>query len=279
MRSILFLSIFLLFTLPSTYAQAVYEASDRAIFQRLCHSLDSFQAIALPELTLAAGKQLAGTPYVAHTLEKPGNEQLIVNLRGVDCTTFVESTWAIARTLKTGDTTFQAYCQQLQQVRYRKGEVNAYPSRLHYFLDWMDTHQADGSLTILTQTLGGKPYLKNIRFMTEHRSLYPGLKQKTAFQAMQTVEDSLNQRKHYFIPKQEVVRMEQKLQDGDIIGITSSVQGLDIVHVGLAIRQRGRIHLLHASTDGKKVMISDKPLADYLLAHSSQTGIVVARLR
>jgi hypothetical protein len=39
------------------------------------------------------------------------------------------------------------------------------------------------------------------------------------------------------------------------------------------------VYLLHASSDAGRVLISEKPLAEYLAGNKSQTGIMVARLR
>jgi hypothetical protein len=50
--------------------------------------------------------------------------------------------------------------------------------------------------------------------------------------------------------------------------------------VGLAVRQpNGRIHLMHASSDQRKVVITRYPLSNYLLYHKHLSGIRVARLR
>jgi len=48
--------------------------------------------------------------------------------------------------------------------------------------------------------------------------------------------------------------------------------------VAFAITKNGIIHLAHASTKNIKMEISEKPLADYLAANKSQSGIMVARL-
>jgi hypothetical protein len=39
------------------------------------------------------------------------------------------------------------------------------------------------------------------------------------------------------------------------------------------------MHLMHASSLGKKVVISKQPLPEYILSQPGQTGIMVARLR
>ena len=41
------------------------------------------------------GRQFAGTPYVAHTLDRNKEESLVINTRELDCTTFVETVVAL----------------------------------------------------------------------------------------------------------------------------------------------------------------------------------------
>jgi hypothetical protein len=79
------------------------------------------------------------------------------------------------------------------------------------------------------------------------------------------------------LPRDEVAARETKLRDGDIIALATDIPGLDVTHTGIALRLAdGRIHLLHASTQGQ-VMITEEPLADYLEKVSRNTGIMVAR--
>ena len=66
------------------------------------------------------GRQLLGVPYVAKTLEKNKSEQLIVNLRQLDCTTYVETVLALSRCMMQGKPTFSNYCTQLRLIRYAK---------------------------------------------------------------------------------------------------------------------------------------------------------------
>ncbi|MDZ7608047.1 MAG: DUF1460 domain-containing protein [Cyclobacteriaceae bacterium] len=79
-------------------------------------------------------------------------------------------------------------------------------------------------------------------------------------------------------PKKRFNRHEDKIKSGDLIAITINMDNLDISHVGFAIEHKGRIHLLHASSNSKKVEISEKPLSEYLMSHKSQSGIMVCRL-
>ena len=44
------------------------------------------------------GKSFIGTNYLAHSLEAEGDEQLVINLTGLDCNTFLENSLVLAST-------------------------------------------------------------------------------------------------------------------------------------------------------------------------------------
>src|SRR5512146_1957361 len=69
----------------------------------------SLEAEPMGDVMAAIGLSFIGTPYVAHTLEVPGPEHLVVNLQGLDCTTFVENVLALSRTVKLKQTGFEVF--------------------------------------------------------------------------------------------------------------------------------------------------------------------------
>ena len=91
-------------------------------------------------------------------------------------------------------------------------------------------------------------------------------------------EKEISCREYYFIPKDEVSLKVDSIRNGDLIAITTSVAGLDIGHVGIAVKMGdGRIHLLHAPNENTKVQISKEPLSDYLLKYKRHSGVIVLR--
>ena len=70
---------------------------------------------------------------------------------------------------------------------------------------------------------------------------------------------------------------EADLEEGDIVGITTDIEGLAVMHVGILLREEGRIHLMHASSTAGRVVISEEPLSGYLKNSERATGIMVAR--
>ena len=96
------------------------------------------------EIMARIGRTIVGMPYVPATLEVPGPERLVVNLREFDCVTFVENTLALARVVRSGQGGYDAFKRELLRIRYRGGKLEGYPSRLHYFSDWIADYQAKG---------------------------------------------------------------------------------------------------------------------------------------
>ncbi|MEO6038593.1 MAG: N-acetylmuramoyl-L-alanine amidase-like domain-containing protein [Saprospiraceae bacterium] len=225
--------------------------------------------------TLAVAQSFLGAPYVTGSLEDPGPEQLIVNLRQLDCWTFLENSLAIALSSQ-GD--FQVYQDQLQQLRYWGGTVNGYGSRIHYFSGWVLQAQALGYLRDLTADIGGIPYRKKVGYISGRPAKYPRIRDTMAFRNIIAAEDRINRHSWSFIPKSKVAQIESQLQEGDLILLTSVKRDLDIAHQGFAVRRNGRIHLLHASSLHKRVIISAEPLAQYMAKQKGQSGIMVVRI-
>ena len=92
----LFLS-FLCFGYARAQAEGVlFLPEDQVIFNRLVDTGVGEDSGQIGEVIVATGQQLLNTPYVAGTLEAHSPEILIVNLRGLDCTTFVENVLVVS---------------------------------------------------------------------------------------------------------------------------------------------------------------------------------------
>lgn len=249
--------------------------------QKKLKSFDaSLQELPLNMVIAEVGKSFMGTPYVAGTLdENPNSEQLTIYITGLDCVTFVENALIFSRLIKTGKTDFESYKAELELIRYRNGKNTGYASRLHYFTDWIYDNEQKGIVKNITADIGGINSGKNIDFMTSHQGSYPQLVNSDELMGeMYDVESNINMREFYYIPEENISSVYDKLETGDIIGITSSLDGLDIAHTGFVYKEGGNTYLMHASLKNKKVEISATDIQDYITGNSKQTGIVVARV-
>ncbi len=273
--------LFLTIMASLVYAQPIYTQKDvDACSSKFKLAVDEkLSSEPIGEVITVIAKSFIGTNYDAHTLEKGDKETLVVNLTGLDCYTFLESSLALARCVKSGKTSFEEYLKEIENIRYRDGKMKEYPSRLHYFSDWIYEMNKREIGKDITQEIGGIPYDKKIDFMSTHVDAYKQLKDNPKFvKEIEAVEKAINSRKYFYIPNDEIEKVEGKIHSGDILGITTNINGLDISHTGIAYRaDDGRIHLLHAPNVGYKVQISEKPLAEYLKGNKKQTGIMVLR--
>lgn len=114
--------------------------------------------------------------------------------------------------------------------------------------------------------------------MTDRREQIRPLREADAFRRMRRIETVCSNRTFHYIPKTHVMEIEKRIENGDIIAITTDVEGIDVRHVGMAVRGPRGLHLLHASRKAGKVVLSGATLSRYLLSHRARTGIIVGRV-
>ena len=228
-------------------------------------------------IVAAIGESFIGTPYVAHSLETEGEEHLVVNLRGFDCLTFVENALALARCVRSGTTTYEKFRTQLTHIRYSSGIINGYPSRLHYFTDWIADNARKKVIRDITVEAGGTEYRKVINFMSSHRASYRQLADDATLNAIKEAETRISSAPLYRVTRERLPAAQRTLRSGDIIGTVTSMEGMDIAHTGMVMLTGETPRFLHAPLSGAKVVLSAGDLAAYVQGIRSNTGVVVAR--
>ncbi len=225
--------------------------------------------------------KLLETPYVAHTLEGD-KEYLTINIDELDCTTFVETLIALTKTTLAGGTNWRDYAKHLENIRYRKGEMDDYASRLHYISDWVVDNTNRGNVKEITATLPQCKYeIKTIDFMSKNRTAYPALRSDSIMYAkIKNVEMGYRSHRYPIVKKVSLnyKNIRHTLEDGDIIALTTKIDGLDVSHMGIIRFVNKEPYLLHASSIGKKVMIDSNDLNEMLRRSKSNTGIRVIEI-
>ncbi|MGI6223651.1 MAG: N-acetylmuramoyl-L-alanine amidase-like domain-containing protein [Prevotella sp.] len=230
-------------------------------------------------------RQLRGIPYVAQTLEKNKKERLVINLRQLDCTTYVENVAALSLCMKNKKYTFEDFCDYLRQLRYEDGKVD-YPTRLHYFTAWADNNEKMGFVEEEIQK-PNPPFSRvqtiNINYMTQHADSYPMLKANPSWvKDIKKMEQKYNGQKFRYIPKEKIANTKlfrETIHDGDVIAIITKKKGLDTSHLGIAVWHKNGLHLLNASMVRHKVVEEPWTLRYYMSRHPSQIGIRVIRMK
>jgi len=219
------------------------------------------------------------TPYVAGTLERTEQEELVVNLHELDCTTLVENCLALSRTMHLPSPDYETFIQELRKIRYRSGRIDGYVSRLHYTTDWIYDNVGKGIIEDMTYALGGRKLKPDVYYMSENYEKYPHLADDSvAVQQIRLVEKAINARSSYhYIPKKEITQCLSLIKNGDIICFTTNIPGLDVSHLSIAYWDKRRLTFIHASSTAKKVIINPESLTDYCNKIHFCSGIIVLR--
>lgn len=279
MRKIVIL--FLLFTASFIANAAVtYTKQDLLIYERYINQIKADADLSMDELIVKTALFFRNTPYVASTLDNNHSEQLVINLRQFDCTTFVESCIALSKTLKTKDYAFSNFCNQLQSIRYRDGKIEDYASRLHYVTDWVYNNTQKGILGNKSAALGGTLNSKTINFMSTHTNAYKPLRSNPNLQQRITeVEQLINSREgFFFVEKENISKISNQIENGDIVVFATSIDGLDYTHMGIAYRNGTMLTFVNASSKSMKVTIEPQSLFEYCMKSAKCTGISVLRI-
>ena len=229
-------------------------------------------------------RKFLGRPYVAATLEVSDPEQVVVNLQGLDCATLVETSQALAMTRREGKTDVASYTRNLEKIRYFNGKNRGYTSRLHYLSFWMAdlTKRKVAKEVVLPQTLT-LPLEIRLNYMSTHANAYPFLKNHPErVREIAQLERKYSGKVGRFLPKSNAGLSRQQLgaiHDGDIITVVTQKAGLDYSHQGIAFwGNDGKLHMLHASSERKRVIADERTLEDYLKRISHAKGIRVFRI-
>jgi len=208
-----------------------------------------------PATVVTLGRGLLGTPYIRGGLEGPRDPAtgLTMGLGEVDCMVYLE--WLLAGNALAGRPAAgvtDSLAHSLLRVRFRH-QRNRWDERHHFFSDWLDSG----------------PRLKDAG------STFPGARQRTV-----NLNCGAGKRWVKGLPCREqtvwwvppAASTLDSLREGDLIGLWAAKPGLDVTHVGVIVREGGRVLLMNASSRAMKVRL--EPLEEH---PAWKRGILVFR--
>lgn len=281
------LTLLLLLPLAASAQDYVSTADDIALARIVMQDLASAPQETPGAQMVRAAKHLLGQPYEAGTQEGR-EERLRIYLTRTDCILFAETCLGLVRTVQRcgAQATFEDLAQTLQGTRYRDGVVDGYASRLHYTTEWIRQGGRTGAFEDISEALGGVRDTRRIDFMSTHPDSYAPLKGESQYAKdnrgrIREMETRVSALPRYYVPKERLAAVEERIQSGDILCFATSVDGLDYSHVVIAYREKpgGRLGFIHASTSAKLVVIEPRTLEAYLQANARIKGISVLRVR
>lgn len=208
-----------------------------------------------PSSLVRLGRSLLGTPYGSVGEQGPTDAAtgLVMSLEKVDCMVYLE--WLLAANSLAGRP--EAGCadslaQALLRVRFRHQRKN-WAERHHFFSDWLES---GARLRDAGSTFSGA----KARTVDLNRGA-----KKRWVKGLACREETV-----WWVPPTATTL--DSLREGDLIGLWAQKPGLDVTHVGLIVREKGRVMLMNASSRAMKVRL--EPLDEH---PAWKKGILVFR--
>jgi len=215
------------------------------------------QGSGTPQLIASISSAFLGTPYRANTLTGSATMQevLVADFNGVDCFTLLDYVKALLSANNQDD-----FLKNLVNTRYINGNVT-FLSRRHFFSDWFartPVNAIDVTREISREAIAVN---KDLNFKAPDGQYIPGL--------------GIVKRQIHYIPASAInEQVLSRLQTGDFIGVYSKLEGLDVSHVGIAIKKDGEVWFRNASSLASTMQVVDSPFMAYM---QSKPGIIVLR--
>lgn len=253
---------------------------DERLFNAYIEQISPYKTETMEIIIEKTARFFLESPYVAHTLDLNTDEALVVNLKELDCVTYVETVLALSFTARSNNLSMNYFKEMLTKIRYRTNEITDYASRIHYTSDWVFENEKNGLLKNISKGLSGIKETKKIDFMSAHRNAYKQLANDDAMlEKIGDIENRINDRGgFYYLPKHLIAAKANDIPHMAVIGFVTSIDGLDISHVGFAYHKNDKLTFIHASTAEMKVVIDAKSLSDYCFSQKNCKGIVVAKV-
>lgn len=279
-QTILLALIAIAFSIHVKAQDIVYGMEDSTFIANVIkeHPSSSFPDTGMRIIAIAS--EFIGKEYIPGTLDSFTDEPLYVSTSRLDCTTFMELVAAMAISDPDKEGAFAGTCRMLEKLRYRNGVRDGYSSRLHYISWWIDDTAKRG--IIEERITGHHTAVQRLSttYMSTHAQAYARLKgnPKTASE-IAAHEAAFSGKEIRYIPKENIDLLDKgEIADGDIIAIVTSIEGLDVTHVGFAYWNNDRLHMIHASGSKGAVINDSIPLAEYLAGKKKHCGIRIFRV-
>ena len=195
--------------------------------------------------------------------------------------TFFEDTLDFARMLKHGGSTPDDLLKEVTFTRYRGGKLGDFTSRLHYTTDWYHDNVEKKVIEMVTPTLpGAEPFTQKVGIMSQQPNGYRQLKAHPEFiPKIKEYEDQINSRSLMYLPMDKIEAAEPQMQTGDLVGVCTTEEGIDIGHTGLIYRtEDGVAHFMDASSSRRNMKVVIDPEISKTLNWSRKlSGMMLAR--
>jgi len=243
--------------------------------QLLAAGLKQTQSLPMNLALVTLARAWIGRPYAAFSLDRLDGERLQLDLTQFDCFLFVEQLLALANSRdERGESPMASFAKHTQKLRYADGKID-YCHRQHYFSQWSEAAERQSYLVNITPFLpGATSRSRRLNFMANHADAYLPMQIARNRNCIKAQQADL-QIQQVYLPLKTMEKALPSLRNGDLFGLVTRVEGLDVTHVGVLERVDGRVDALHAAP-GPGVMRSMN-FARYARAVPDVIGVTILR--
>jgi hypothetical protein len=194
-----------------------------------------------------------------------------------DCTTFVETVTALARSASAGD-----FYNRLLELRYHGGRSGFFDRNHFPEADWVPNNVKAGLLSDVTESVAQRSGVSaKVEAKRINRASWFALQLKRgAFPGLTATDPEASWREPAsvnvsYLPVEDVEKYVDQLPTGAIVNIvrnSNPKQWVLITHQAVVVRIKGVAHLRHSTRDGR---IHTIPLTSYLKAAEGASWPVV----
>lgn len=225
----------------------------------------------LEKQPITIAKHFLGLPYKAFALSKENPEQLITDLSGFDCVTLFDNMFA----LYTSKGIDSSYINQLIKVRYFHPGRVTYENRNHYFSSTIQKLEKSGYLSQVRESKFEVSSPKSLDVLSEHLKKHH---YQISIDSIEYMEKKFSTAHLTYFPTKSIPKILPFIQEGDLVLFVTNNKHMDYHHVGFLVKKGKNWHVLHASQQYKKVIVSPESLQEYMRKHPSFPGIQIYQL-
>lgn len=239
-------------------------------------AIDDTASMPMNRALVGLARRYLGRPYNAYSLDRGTAERLQLDLTRFDCFLFIEQLLALvnSRDVTTQTEAVGQFGDHVRRLRYMDGQVD-YCRRHHYFSRWAEAAERQGYLVNITRYLpGALSRERPLNFMSNHAGSYEPMKVARNRNCITALEGDLSVSQAY-IPLAKLGEALPSLRSGDLFGLVTQVEGLDVTHVGMVEVSNGAVDAIHAAPGNGVIRSYD--LANYAGQVDDVIGLMVLR--
>lgn len=224
------------------------------------------------KITGKIAEKLVGAAYEPIT-KQDSTGAVEIRLDGFDEFSFVNTVAALAKTATSpGHARPKDLEIMLEQLTFRRGEADGFPTRMVYGGDWVVDNRSRGNIKEITEDYSENFKTKSLEWVSRHREDYAALKDSATYERQKMVEFGY---RTFKIPhmKRESADWKQivpELREGDLIMILTNQPDKDVWEMGYLVKRADGMHLIHASESEGKVVEESEPLGRYIKRNAKQ---------